>query len=95
MRVANKTRFGAFVVVVLMTVALVFMVVYAANDTPNIVGYHTYVVYDDETLWGIAEALDYPIDTRQIVYDIQQASDLDMEYIHRGDVLQIPIYEED
>ena len=78
-----------------MTIALVFAVA-NANDTPTIIGYNTYVVANEDTLWDIANQLGYNhIDIRRIIYDIQQASDLRAEYIHRGDVLQIPIYEED
>lgn len=92
----NKTRFYTVVAVVVMTIALVFVVGFAANDTNNIVGYNTYVVTMGDTLWDIAETSNgyNNIDIQQIMYDIRQASNLDGANISCGDVLQIPIYEE-
>ena len=69
---------------------------FIANDTPNIVGYNTYVVSNGDTLWDIAKLSNGygDVEHQQIVYDIREASDI-TPYIHQGDVVQIPIYEED
>lgn len=95
-RVVNKKRFYTFVAVVVMTIALVFIVAYATNDTQNIVGYNTYVVSNGDTLWDIAEMSNGydDMDVRKIVFDIRQASNINAD-IQCGDVIQIPIYEED
>jgi hypothetical protein len=94
-RVINKTRFYTFAAVVLMTIAFMFVVA-IANDTPNIVGYNTYVVSNGDTLWDIAEMSNGygRMDVREIVYDIRDASNITPN-IQLGDVVQIPIYEED
>lgn len=95
MRVVNKKRFSIFVsVVVLVTIALLFVVA-NATDKPNVVGYNTYVVSNGDTLWDIAKTsngYDY-VDTREIVYTIRTASGLDTADIHCGDVVQVPVYE--
>ena len=85
-----------FVAVVVLTIALLFAVAYATNNTPKIVGYNTYVVTYGDTLWDIAKTSNgYDnMDTRQIIYDIQQASNITSD-IQSGDIIQVPIYEED
>ena len=95
-RLVNKTRFFTFLAVVVMTIAFVIVVAYATNDNTNIVGYNTYMVQQGDTLWDIAESInDGSMDTREIIYDIREASNLDTADIQVCDVLQIPIYEED
>ena len=95
MRVANKKRFSIFVaVVVLMTIALLFVVA-NATDKPEVVGYNTYVVSNGDTLWDIAKTsngYDH-VDTREIVYTIRTASGLDTADVYVGDVVQVPVYE--
>ena len=84
------------IAVFLIIVLLLAVVVGFANDTPNIVGYNTYVVSNGDTLWDIAELSNGygKIEHQRIVYDICEASNT-TPYIHQGDVIQIPIYEED
>ena len=84
------------IAVFLIIVLLLAVVVGFANDTPNIVGYNTYVVSNGDTLWDIAEMSNGygRMDVREIVYDIRDASNITPN-IQLGDVVQIPIYEED
>lgn len=81
------------IAVLTLMLALVFTIVY---DRHEIVGYDTYVVTSGDTLWGVAKlsnGYDH-MDTREIIYDIEKASNITAD-IESGDVLQIPIYEED
>lgn len=84
----------AFITVVV--VLLVCAVSFVANGTPKIVGYDTYVVAQGDTLWDIAKLSNGydDMDTRDVIYDIKQASNITSD-IQLGDVVQIPIYEED
>ena len=94
MRVVNKKRFGIFVaVVVLLTIALLFVVA-NATDKPDVVCYDTYVVSNGDTLWDIADTsngYDY-VDTREIVYTIRTASGLDTADVYVGDIVLVPVY---
>lgn len=93
LKLVNKTRFYTFVAVVVMTIAFV-RVIAVANNTPSIVGYDTYVVTSSDTLWDVAKTSNgYDnIDIRRIVYDIEQASDINAS-VNVGDVVQVPVYE--
>ena len=93
MRIINKKKFARFVIIVL---AMALFVGFIVNDKHKIVGYESYFVTDGDTLWDIAKqsnGYDH-IDIRDIIYDIQQASNISSD-IQWGDEIQIPIYEED
>ena len=89
----NKKRLYTFITIVVITIVLCFAVA-VADDTPNIVGYNTYIVSNGDTLWDIATLSNGygHIEHQRIVYDIREASDI-TPYINSGDVVQIPIYE--
>lgn len=74
----------------------VLFVVASWNDTPNIVSSKPYTVQYGDTLWEIAEQSNGygNMDIRDIIYDIQRLSDCTTE-INNGQIVQIPIYEED
>lgn len=83
-------------VFVLVTLILALML-NVAYDKHEIVSYDTYVVSDGDTLWGIAEMSNgyNDMDINEIIYDIKKASNLEVSSLNIGDVVQIPIYEED
>lgn len=85
--------YSCFAIVLLVLCFVVSVAV--ANDRPNIVGYDTYVVSEGDTLWSIASSSNGygDIDTRDIVHDIRDASNLPTADVWIGDVVQIPIYE--
>lgn len=76
-------------------IAAVFVVV-SLTDTPDIVSSQPYTVQYGDTLWEIAEMSNGygKMDIRDIIYDIKELSDCTTE-INYGQIVQIPIYEED
>lgn len=81
--------------VVSLLIAIV-SVVASWNDTPDLVSSQPYTVQYGDTLWEIAEKSNGygKMDIRDIIYDIKELSDCTTE-INYGQIVQIPIYEED
>jgi hypothetical protein len=78
------------------TIVMLIFAIVSWNNTPNIVGSEPYTVQYGDTLWEIAtmsNGYDH-MDTRDIIHDIKELSDCTSD-INYGQIVQIPIYEED
>ena len=85
----------ALALVVSLLIGILFVVA-SWNDTPDLVSSQPYTVQYGDTLWEIAEKSNGygKMDIRDIIYDIKELSDCTTE-INDGQIVQIPIYEED
>ena len=98
-RTAHRQLRWDNIILLAISVAVVVMLLVAVislNSTPNIIDSQPYTVQYGDTLWSIAKlsnGYDY-LDTRDIVHDIKELSDCTSN-INYGQIVQIPIYEED
>lgn len=98
-RTAHRQLRWDNIILLAVSVALVVLLLVAVisfSDTPNIVGSQPYTVQYGDTLWSIAKLSNgyNHLDTRDIVHDIKELSDCTSD-INYGQIVQIPIYEED
>lgn len=82
------------IIFTIIAIAIIFVIA-MANESPEIIGYDSYVALSGDTLWDIAELSNGygNMDIREIIFDIQEASGLNTADIHSGDILQIPVYD--
>lgn len=95
LRIANKFRFTVFMVIILLLLMSTFATVLGANvvlsaQTPK---YITVNVQPGDTLWMLAQKYSPSnIDKRRIIYEISLLNNLDKNYIYPGQVLKIPVF---
>ena len=92
MRIVDKKKFARFICII---VAAILLVGFVVRDQYEIIGYEIYAVESGDTLWEIAEMSNgYDnIDTRRIICDMREASDLETSSLQVGEIIKIPMYE--
>lgn len=82
--------------IVLFALMFIILTTVFQQDTHSIADTETYMVQDGDTLWGIAKLSNgyNQMDIREIIHDIKELSNCTTD-IRRGDIILIPIYEEE
>ncbi|MEB3429614.1 LysM peptidoglycan-binding domain-containing protein [Citroniella saccharovorans] len=86
LRIANKKRFTAFLVVILLLIILISLIRTRAVSKNN---YEVISINKGETLWCIAEK--YPNkDPRKFIYEIKEINNLNSSIIYPGQKIKVP-----
>ncbi|HUK78124.1 MAG TPA: LysM peptidoglycan-binding domain-containing protein [Thermoleophilia bacterium] len=90
-RLRGLSRLALLVVVLFATIWVGVHVANATSDASTVTEHH-YVVRAGDTLWNVARRV-YPgnVDTRQLVFDIEQRNGLASADIRPGETLILPI----
>lgn len=97
-RIVNRKKFFAFVLTTMLIAVLVVFVLFNKNNVYSSEYESKYVeikIEKGDTLWTIAlENKPQKYDTRKMVYEIMKFNNLAEEYIYPGNIIKIPITNE-
>lgn len=99
-KVVSPIRFNVFLlIVVFILVATIIGFRHVLNSATRVdaYGYYQQVeVKEGDTLWDYAEKYsDGKRDLRKIVYEIEEINELDSPEISKGDILLVPVYNQE
>ncbi len=97
-RIVNRKKFFAFVLTTMLIPVLIVFALFNKNNVYSSEYESRYVeikIEKGDTLWTIAlENKPQKYDTRKMVYEIMRFNNLAEEYIYPGDIIKIPITNE-
>lgn len=93
-RIKNRFRFYTFILVLLVTFALVFVFFLQNSAKANKkIEQNTIIVKSGDTLWDIAKSENYDIDIREYIYQIRKINKLNDANLIPGQRLILPVIE--
>lgn len=93
-RIKNRFRFYTFILVLLVTFALVFVFFLQSSAKANKkIEQNTIIVKSGDTLWDIAKSENYNIDIREYIYQIRKINKLNDANLIPGQRLILPVIE--
>ncbi|MBU5437630.1 LysM peptidoglycan-binding domain-containing protein [Tissierella sp. MSJ-40] len=93
--IVNKRRFYAFLISLLVVIAIIFLSLLSNNKAYSSnykTAYIEVAIKEGDTLWNIAlKHLQEKQDLRKLIFEIKQFNEMESSYIYPGDIIKIPI----
>lgn len=96
MKIVNKKRFTNAIGMLAIIIFLIIILINTFKNQPKYIEtYKTVYIYENETLWSIAEEYKKPNqDIRDYIYEIRKLNNMESAAIYEGQELTIIVYEE-